>query len=103
MTNKEALQEVAQIPLSDAAIEKAFLDADTYGLQSSDTYSKSNEKGIDFIAIQALSNFLDADVSEGGYSISYKDSIQKKIARLSAKWGFSNSDSPGIKDISYLW
>lgn len=104
MTNKEALQEVAQIPLSDAAIEKAFLDkASEYSLSSSGEYSSENEKAIDAIAIKVLSNFLDADVSEGGYSITYKDSIQKKIERLSKKWGFSNNDRPEIRDISFLW
>lgn len=103
MTNKEALQETAQIVMSDVAIEKAFLDAGG-GLISSGTYSSSNEEAIDTIAIQVLSNFLAADISEGEYSIKYNSSIEKKIARLKAKWGIDVvDDEPTIQDVSNLW
>lgn len=101
MTNKEALQEVAQITLSDAAIEKAFLDKGS--LASSAEYVGANEQTIDEIAIKVLSNFLDADVSEGGYSIAYKDSIEKKLARLKQKWGIDVVADPGIQDASFMW
>ncbi|MBC7948659.1 MAG: hypothetical protein H7Y42_12300 [Chitinophagaceae bacterium] len=103
MTNKEALQAVAQITLSDAAIDKAFLDASSYGLASSGTYSSSNEQAIDFIAYSLLSKFLAADIKEGGYSISYKNSIEKILLRLRDKWGFGVVESEGIKDASFLW
>ncbi len=102
MTNKEALQEVAQIGLSDAAIEKAFLDKGgiTYGSE----YVKANEQTVDEIAIKVLSNVLEANISEGGYSISYNDSIQKKIDRLKAKWGIdAGLGEPSISDVSKMW
>lgn len=105
MTNKEALQEVAQIPtLSDAAIEKAFLDSDS-GLVSGDTYVKPNEQAIDEIAISVLSNVLAvASISEGGYSIAYGQSLENKIARLKAKWGIDeDADKPSISDVSKMW
>lgn len=101
MTNKEALIEVAQISMSDAAIEKAFLDRG--GLMHTATYVSVNERAVDEIAIKVLSNFLSADVSEGGYSIAYKDSIEKKIGRLKDKWGIDAVEDLGIQDVSYLW
>ena len=104
LTNKEAVLEVAQISASDTAIEKAFLDAkDDYNLTPSGNYVSANEEGIDWIAVSLLSNFLNADVKEGEYSVSYKDSIEKKISRLKAKWGFDEVEQPGIKDASFLW
>lgn len=104
MTNKEALQEVAQVPtLSDAAIEKAFLDKGS-GLTGAGTYSSANSQTIDIVAIEVLSNFLDANISEGGYSISYNNSIEKKIARLKAKWGIdAEVGKPVITDVSKMW
>lgn len=104
MTNKQALQEVAQIPsLSDAAIEKAFLDSDS-GLTDSGTYISANEQAIDEIAIAVLSNFLEASISEGGYSITYNDAIAKKIARLKLKWGIDQDEGkPTITDVSKMW
>lgn len=101
MTNKEALQEVAQMPtLSDAAIEKAFLDKGSLAIGAA--YVGANEQTIDEIAIKVLSNVLEASVSEGGYSISYNDSLEKKIARLKAKWGI-DTPGPAISDVSKMW
>lgn len=100
MTNKEALIEVAQIPLSDTTIAKVFLDA---GMTDSGAYISANEQQIDFIAIEVLSNFLAASVSEGEYSIDYKNSIDNKIQRLKTKWGVDVTDDPGVQDVSYLW
>jgi hypothetical protein len=103
MTNKEALKEVVQVSISDASIEKAFLDATDYSLSAADTYVSGNEEGIDWIAVKLLENFLDADIEEGGYSIKYKDSISKKIAALKDKWGFGFTEETGVQDASFLW
>ncbi|MEO6610743.1 MAG: DUF6706 family protein [Chitinophagaceae bacterium] len=103
MTNKEALQEVLQVTVSDTSIEKAFLDASDYALTTSATYTTANEQGVDWIAVKLLENFLDADIDEGGYSIKYKDSIVKKIGSLKEKWGFGLTDEMGVQDASYLW
>ncbi len=99
-----ALLAVAQISISDAEVEKAFLDVlVSYGLDPGEVYDPENEEGIDMISVKVLTNYLDADISEGGYSISYKDSIEKKISRLKVKWGVGVIIDPGVQDVSYLW
>lgn len=101
MTNKEALFGVVRVQTPDDAIEKAFLDRAEYNLLSESEYHPGNEKAIDHIAYTLLINHLDADISEGGYSISYKDSIQSKINRLSGILGFKVPG--GVEDASYMW
>jgi len=101
MTNKEALQEVAQEQLSDLTIEKAFLDKG--GVSAGAEYVKANEQTVDEIAIKVLSNIIEKNISEGGYSVSYNGAISAKVARLKLKWDIDQAAGPVITDVSKMW
>jgi len=100
MTIKDATIAALQITgYSDSAIDKALLDN---GLNGDDTYTSSNAKSIDLIAIEVLQGMMAvASVSEGGFSVSYSlGGIKARLDYLNAKNGITTG--PVVKGVN-VW
>lgn len=73
MIKKEALRSVVNYPLPDISLDKALIDA---GLVATDQYESTDKKAIDLCAAELILVICTgpSSISEGGYSISDKDS-----------------------------
>lgn len=102
MTNKEALESVVQVSVSDKTLEKAMIDN---GINGAETYASSSSKSIDLAAIDVLNWVLATpDVSEGGYSVKYdRNAIRARVEALSAKLSIDSGSRPVIRDASNRW
>ncbi len=99
MTNKEALIATMQAPgYSDAAVEKALLDAE---IDVGEDYAIASKATIDLIAIDVLKGMLAvASISEGGYSIGYSiEGIKLRISALETVNGISVQ--PKVRALDY--
>lgn len=86
MTIREALKEVVVFEVSELALDKALIDA---GLTGTDNYDTVTAQDIDLAALPLLRRLvLQADITEGGYSIKYdRNAVLKLIASIENTYG----------------